>query len=137
MPLKPPSRVDRHPLTRHETLSLQEESAKEKEYQKVIGPRPPSIVQTDLSRELSKYQEAHARTTESNQVLHKAMTLHIAYLRLLALPLDELEAKIPSVDNIGEYETISDRAQISLPGPAKGLVMLAVRVRFPHLFCTL
>ncbi|CAG9134725.1 unnamed protein product [Plutella xylostella] len=79
---------------------IQEEAAKEKEYQKVIGPRPPSIVQTELSREFNKYQEAHSRTNESNQVLHKAMTLHIANLRLLAQPLDELEAKIPSIDNI-------------------------------------
>ncbi|CAH0748653.1 unnamed protein product [Diatraea saccharalis] len=79
---------------------IQEETEKEKEYQKVIGPRPPSIVQTELSREYHKYQEAHARTNESNQVLHKAMTLHIANLRLLAQPLDVLQAKIPSIDNI-------------------------------------
>ncbi|GBP56767.1 Tyrosine-protein phosphatase non-receptor type 23, partial [Eumeta japonica] len=79
---------------------IQEEAAKEKEYQRVMGPRPPSIVHTELSREFNKYQEAHTRTNESNQVLHKAMTLHIANLRLLALPLDQLEYKIPSIDNI-------------------------------------
>ncbi|RVE46209.1 hypothetical protein evm_009167 [Chilo suppressalis] len=79
---------------------IQEETVKEKEYQKVMGPRPPSIVQTELSREFHKYQEAHARTNESNQVLHKAMTLHIANLRLLSQPLEVLQAKIPSIDNI-------------------------------------
>lgn len=68
-----------------------------------MGPRPPSIVQTELSREYHKYQEAHSRTNESNQVLHKAMTLHIANLRLLAQPLDVLESKIPSIDNIGKF----------------------------------
>ncbi|XP_030024253.2 tyrosine-protein phosphatase non-receptor type 23 [Manduca sexta] len=79
---------------------IQEETLKEKEYQKVMGPRPPSIVQTELSREYHKYAEAHARTTDSNQVLHKAMTLHIANLKLLAQPLDVLCDKIPSIDNI-------------------------------------
>ncbi|KPI94567.1 Tyrosine-protein phosphatase non-receptor type 23 [Papilio xuthus] len=79
---------------------IQEETLKEKEYQKVMGPRPPSIVQTEISREFHKYQEAHTRTNESNQVLHKAMTLHIANLKLLSQPLDELQAKIPSIDNI-------------------------------------
>ncbi|KPJ07130.1 Tyrosine-protein phosphatase non-receptor type 23 [Papilio machaon] len=79
---------------------IQEETLKEKEYQKVMGPRPPSIVQTEISREFHKYQEAHTRTNESNQVLHKAMTLHIANLKLLSQPLDVLQAKIPSIDNI-------------------------------------
>ncbi|CAK1544316.1 unnamed protein product [Leptosia nina] len=79
---------------------IQEESQMEKEYQKTMGPRPPSLVQTELARELHKYNEAHARTSDSNQVLHKAMTLHIANLQLLAQPLDQLQEKIPSVDNI-------------------------------------
>ncbi|XP_063617343.1 tyrosine-protein phosphatase non-receptor type 23 [Cydia splendana] len=79
---------------------IQEETLKEKEFQKVMGPRPPSIVQTELSREFHKYQEAHARTNESNQVLHKAMTLHIANLRQLAVPLDVLQSRIPTIDNI-------------------------------------
>lgn len=74
---------------------------KEKEYQKQMGPRPPSIVQTEISREYHKYQEAHSRTNESNQVLHKAMTLHIANLKLLSQPLDVLQSKIPSIENIG------------------------------------
>lgn len=77
---------------------------KEKEFQKQMGPRPPSIVQTEISREYHKYQEAHARTNESNQVLHKAMTLHITNLRLLSQPLHVLQSKIPSIDNIGEFQ---------------------------------
>ncbi|XP_053603640.1 tyrosine-protein phosphatase non-receptor type 23 [Plodia interpunctella] len=79
---------------------IQEDTKKEKEFQQVMGPRPPSLVQTEYTREYHKYQEAHARTTESNQVLHKAMTLHIANLRLLSQPLEALQAKIPSVENI-------------------------------------
>ncbi|XP_075992722.1 tyrosine-protein phosphatase non-receptor type protein myopic isoform X2 [Anticarsia gemmatalis] len=93
---------------------IQEETLKEKEYQKVMGPRPPSIVQTELSREYHKYQEAHTRTNESNQVLHKAMTLHIANLRLLSQPLDVLESKIPSIDNIAglDRETMTEMRRV-------------------------
>ncbi|CAH2067482.1 unnamed protein product, partial [Iphiclides podalirius] len=88
-----------HSLTEIKAL-IQEETLKEKEYQKLMGPRPPSIVQTEISREYHKYQEAHTRTNESNQVLHKAMTLHIANLKLLSQPLETLQAKIPSIENI-------------------------------------
>ncbi|XP_046962007.1 tyrosine-protein phosphatase non-receptor type 23 [Vanessa cardui] len=88
-----------HSLNEIKSL-IQEETMKEKEYQKQMGPRPPSIVQTEISREYHKYQEAHSRTNESNQVLHKAMTLHIANLKLLSQPLDVLQNKIPSIENI-------------------------------------
>jgi tyrosine-protein phosphatase non-receptor type 23 len=62
-----------------------------------MGKRPPSIVATDLTREANKYQEAHAKASESNQTLHKAMTLHITNLKVLSLPLDELKKHIPAV----------------------------------------
>ncbi|CAG4976183.1 unnamed protein product [Parnassius apollo] len=88
-----------HSLAEMKSL-IQEETIKEKDYQKLMGPRPPSIVQTEISREFHKYQEAHTRTNESNQVLHKAMTLHIANLKLLSQPLEILQNKIPSIDNI-------------------------------------
>lgn len=65
-----------------------------------MGKRPPSIVATDLTREANKYQEAHAKASESNQTLHKAMTLHISNLRVLSLPLDELQKQIPSVSDL-------------------------------------
>ncbi|XP_022126912.2 tyrosine-protein phosphatase non-receptor type 23 isoform X2 [Pieris rapae] len=76
---------------------IQEENEAEKRYQKAMGARPPSLVQTELARELHKYREAHARTADSNAVLHKAMTLHIANLQLLARPLPELLAALPGV----------------------------------------
>ncbi|XP_072937126.1 uncharacterized protein mop [Epargyreus clarus] len=102
-----------HSLTEIKTM-IQEETLKEKEYQKIMGPRPPSIVQTEISREFHKYQEAHARTNESNQVLHKAMTLHIANLRLLAQPLDVLQNKIPSINNIEglDRETMKEMRRV-------------------------
>ncbi|XP_045514066.1 tyrosine-protein phosphatase non-receptor type 23 isoform X2 [Pieris brassicae] len=76
---------------------IQEENEAEKRYQKAMGARPPSLVQTELARELHKYREAHARTADSNAVLHKAMTLHIANLQLLARPLPELLGALPGV----------------------------------------
>ncbi|PNF24579.1 hypothetical protein B7P43_G03064 [Cryptotermes secundus] len=76
---------------------IQQEETREKEYQEVMGKRPPSIVATDLTREANKYQEAHAKASESNQTLHKAMTLHISNLRVLSLPLDELQEHVPTI----------------------------------------
>lgn len=76
---------------------FQNEEVEEKEYQEVMGNRPPSIVATDLTREAKKYEEAHHKAAESNNTLHKAMTQHIANLRLLELPLAQLARQIPSI----------------------------------------
>jgi tyrosine-protein phosphatase non-receptor type 23 len=78
-------------------LLLQQEETREAEYQDIMGKRPPSIVATDLTREANKYREAHTKASESNQTLHKAMTLHISNLKVLSLPLDELQKHIPTV----------------------------------------
>ena len=70
---------------------------REKEYQQMMGKRPPSIVATDLTREANKYQEAHAKASESNQTLHKAMTLHISNLKILSQPLEDVQKHIPNI----------------------------------------
>ncbi|XP_043273287.1 tyrosine-protein phosphatase non-receptor type 23 isoform X2 [Venturia canescens] len=75
---------------------LNEEEQREKRYQEAMGKRPPTIVATDLTREAKKYEEAHAKASESNQALHRAMTLHVNNLQVLAQPLADLMAKIPS-----------------------------------------
>ncbi|GLV42515.1 myopic [Carabus blaptoides fortunei] len=75
---------------------VKEEESKEQSYQKIMGSRPPSIVSTDLSREAGKYTEAHSKANESNQTLHRAMTMHMANLKVLAQPLAELKKAIPS-----------------------------------------
>ncbi|XP_054282630.1 tyrosine-protein phosphatase non-receptor type 23-like [Macrosteles quadrilineatus] len=89
---------------------IQNEEVEEKEYQQVMGSRPPSIVATDLTREAKKYEEAHNKAAMSNQTLHKAMTQHIANLRLLELPLSELAQQIPSVSalNLGEQPVVKE-----------------------------
>ncbi|XP_049813399.1 tyrosine-protein phosphatase non-receptor type 23 isoform X1 [Schistocerca nitens] len=83
---------------------LELEDKKEKEYQELMGKRPPSIVATDLTREANKYHEAHAKASESNQTLHKAMTLHISNLRILSLPLPDLKKQIPTISNMNTPE---------------------------------
>ncbi|XP_076670814.1 tyrosine-protein phosphatase non-receptor type protein myopic isoform X1 [Andrena cerasifolii] len=73
-----------------------DEELKEKQYQDAVGKRPPSIVATDLTREAKKYEEAHNKASESNHALHKAITMHVKNLKVLAQPLAELIAHIPS-----------------------------------------
>ncbi|KAF5269203.1 hypothetical protein FQR65_LT02504 [Abscondita terminalis] len=77
---------------------IKEEEKKESSYQAEMGKRPPSIISTDLTREYTKYQEAHSKACESNQNLHKAMTTHSANLKVLCLPLSELKRQIPSIE---------------------------------------
>ncbi|XP_076632683.1 tyrosine-protein phosphatase non-receptor type protein myopic isoform X1 [Colletes latitarsis] len=75
---------------------LLDEEMKEKQYQDTVGKRPPSIVATDLTREAKKYEEAHNKASESNHALHKAITMHVKNLKVLAQPLAELIAHVPS-----------------------------------------
>lgn len=77
---------------------LKEEEKSEQRYQELMGKRPPSIIATDLSREAAKYREAHNKANDSNQNLHKAMTAHVANLKILMQPLRELQKQIPSVE---------------------------------------
>ncbi|XP_066587740.1 tyrosine-protein phosphatase non-receptor type 23-like [Prorops nasuta] len=75
---------------------LLEEEQKEKNYQDAVGKRPPTIVATDLTREAKKYEEAHNKASESNQALHKAITMHVKNLKILSQPLNNLVAYVPS-----------------------------------------
>lgn len=86
---------------------LKEEENSEKEYQTLMGKRPPSIIATDLAREAAKYREAHAKANDSNQTLHRAMTAHVANLKILSQPLKELQQQLPSID-------LKDRKYINL-----------------------
>ncbi|CAH0557308.1 unnamed protein product [Brassicogethes aeneus] len=79
-------------------MLLQDEEKSEKEYQESMGKRPPSIVATDLAREAAKYREAHTKANDSNQTLHRAMTAHVANLKILQQPLRQLQQQLPNVD---------------------------------------
>ncbi|KAG5896890.1 hypothetical protein JTB14_033528 [Gonioctena quinquepunctata] len=77
---------------------LKEEEEAEKGYQEIMGKRPPSIIATDLAREASKYKEAHTKANDSNQTLHRAMTAHVANLKVLQQPLKQLHQQLPTVE---------------------------------------
>lgn len=76
---------------------LKDEEQNEKHYQSLMGKRAPSIIATDLSREFQKYMEAHSKANESNLNLQKAMTTLISNLKVLSMPLSELQMQIPSI----------------------------------------
>ena len=57
---------------------------------------PTQVV--DLLKECSKYEEGMLKAQQSNVELHQAMQTHIANLKLLAGPLNELEAALPAVN---------------------------------------
>nr|XP_023015123.1 tyrosine-protein phosphatase non-receptor type 23 [Leptinotarsa decemlineata] len=77
---------------------LKEEDEAEKGYQEIMGKRPPSIIATDLAREAAKYREAHTKANDSNQTLHRAMTAHVANLKIMQMPLKQLQQQLPTVE---------------------------------------
>ncbi|XP_059485040.1 tyrosine-protein phosphatase non-receptor type 23 isoform X2 [Neocloeon triangulifer] len=91
---------------------LKDEEEKEKIWKETFGiDRPPSIVATELTREANKYRKAHLVAGESNQTLHKAMSLHVANLRTLCKPLDEIANELPQTVGAGA-ETEEDKESI-------------------------
>lgn len=51
----------------------------------------------DLNREASKYREALNKASESNEALHRAMSAHVANLKVLAQPLAAVDKHLPKV----------------------------------------
>lgn len=51
----------------------------------------------DLSRECAKYREALSKASESNEALHRAMSAHVANLKVLAQPLAAVDKHLPKV----------------------------------------
>ena len=79
---------------------LTDEDHKETEFQQICGKRAPNIIISEIGKEASKYEEGHRKASQSNADLHKAMNEHISRLKLLAGPLEELQAYIPSLEAI-------------------------------------
>lgn len=74
---------------------LNEEERHEKSYQQTMGARPSGHF-AELNREFVKYQEAHNKAGESNDTLRKAMGLHVNNLKMLAQPLNDIQASVPT-----------------------------------------
>jgi len=82
---------------------LQEDKEQEEEYLGVMKKaRGPTTIVDEIERECAKYQDAHQMASESNTTLHNAMRLHMDNLKLLALPLDQLQKEIPSLADLPE-----------------------------------
>ncbi|KAK4036584.1 hypothetical protein OUZ56_028630 [Daphnia magna] len=73
------------------------------------GKRPPSMILKELSLEAGRFAEAHAKAADSNNLLHKAINSHLGNLRMLSLPLSEIEVQLP---NIRVLESSKDQAAI-------------------------
>jgi len=73
---------------------LNEEQQMERQSQ---GKRPPSMILKELSLEASRYADAHAKAADSNMLLHKAINSHLGNLRILSLPLSEIQTQLPSL----------------------------------------
>lgn len=56
------------------------------------------MISADLAREAAKYKEAHTKAHDSNQTLYKALTAHIANLKILQQPLRKLQQQLPAVE---------------------------------------
>lgn len=80
---------------------LDDETKQEQSFQKEMGKRPTGHM-TELTREFTKYLDAHSKAGESNNTLRKAMELHVSNLKILAQPLSALKSQVPQCDVIDE-----------------------------------
>lgn len=76
---------------------LKEDKEKEMAHGVAMGKRAPSNLVVELTAEFAKYREAHQRATESQSHLQKSLSAHLANMKLLSGPLEEIEKALPSV----------------------------------------
>lgn len=82
---------------------LNEEQQIERQSQ---GKRPPSMILKELSLEASRYADAHAKAADSNMLLHKAINSHLSNLKILSLPLSEIQTQLPSLQVSAEIKCL-------------------------------
>jgi tyrosine-protein phosphatase non-receptor type 23 len=86
---------------------LSAEERNETKYQEKVGHRPGGHI-SELNREYQKYAEAHNKAGESNETLRKAMGLHVANLKVLAQPLQQIQQQIPSCSDKVDEKTLQE-----------------------------
>ncbi|XP_033113884.1 tyrosine-protein phosphatase non-receptor type 23-like [Anneissia japonica] len=74
---------------------IDQEKEEEEAFSKECGTKP-EVVTKEIVKELKKYKEGHTKASQSNTDLHKAMEIHLANIKLLGGPLEELQAYLPS-----------------------------------------
>lgn len=88
---------------------LVDQEKREKEYQEVVGKRPPNNIIHEISKEFEKYQSAQSVAAESNKTLHDQMVLHVSNLTILMKPLNEVMKHIPKFDELERNEEALER----------------------------
>nr|XP_054753045.1 tyrosine-protein phosphatase non-receptor type 23-like [Lytechinus pictus] len=74
---------------------LEEEEKQEAEFQKEFGTKSAKSL-GEMKKDLTKCRELHATASQSNAELHKAMQTHMENIKLLASPVETLQATLPS-----------------------------------------
>ncbi|XP_071484622.1 tyrosine-protein phosphatase non-receptor type 23-like [Diadema antillarum] len=85
---------------------LKEEEKQEAEFQKEFGTKSAKSL-GEMKKDLAKCQELHTTASQSNTELHKAMQTHMENIKLLASPVETLQAALPSckgANNDGDEE---------------------------------
>uniref|UniRef100_UPI00358EEE9B tyrosine-protein phosphatase non-receptor type 23-like n=1 Tax=Myxine glutinosa TaxID=7769 RepID=UPI00358EEE9B len=88
---------------------LEEDENSERSYREVMGSRSESSAIKELSQEWGRYVEALQKANVTNLELRKAMESHVATLRLLTGPQDELKASLPMM-TFTEEDEVARRA---------------------------
>ncbi|CAG0887196.1 unnamed protein product [Cyprideis torosa] len=83
---------------------LRDDEDQEMDFQKITGPRQTSTVLREIGRELKKYQEVFQQVTSTGETLRKALDMSLPSLQLLMSPLQDLQAKVPSVRSLKTEE---------------------------------
>lgn len=68
--------------------------------QKTFGKRPPMTILNQIQKDCELYESGHARGSKSNKDLHKAMNAHVANLKLISGPLEDIQNSLPNYDSI-------------------------------------
>ncbi|PIK57805.1 putative tyrosine-protein phosphatase non-receptor type 23 [Apostichopus japonicus] len=75
---------------------LEEEENTEKQFQKDFGPRSARNYD-EIKKDLTKCKELHSKASQSNTELRKAMGTHMENIKILACPIEEIQAALPSL----------------------------------------
>lgn len=85
---------------------LQEQKLQEALGQAGTGPATAKGELAEVRKEWTKYMEVHEKASFTNSELHRAMNLHVANLRLLSGPLDQVRAALPTPDLTPEDKAV-------------------------------
>ncbi|GAB1597660.1 tyrosine-protein phosphatase non-receptor type 23-like [Argonauta hians] len=83
---------------------IEKEVKAEEEFEKTFGKRPPMTILNQILKDCELYESGHTRGSKSNKDLHKAMNSHVANLKLISGPLEDIQSSLPNYDSIKNPE---------------------------------